>query len=75
MLARKRRAARQAPAPTESSTMINFKLADYFKIPSAAVHFQLPLMRLGHRWSPTGWDTPMSLPATGLPFSVDYFAM
>jgi hypothetical protein len=46
MLARKRRAARQAPAPTESSTMINFKLADYFKIPSAAVHFQLPLMRL-----------------------------
>ena len=46
MLARKRRAARRAPASTESSTMIHFNLADYFKTPSAAVHFQLPLIRL-----------------------------
>jgi hypothetical protein len=46
MLARKRRAARQAPAPKESSMMVNFNLADYFKPRSAAVHFQLPLIRL-----------------------------
>src|SRR5258708_3734984 len=31
MLARKRRAARRAPAPKESITMIHFHLADYFK--------------------------------------------
>ena len=46
MLARKRRAARRAPAPKESSPTIHFHLADYFKTPSAAVHFQLPLIRL-----------------------------
>src|ERR1039457_7000884 len=37
MLARKRRAARRAPASAESSTTVNFNLADYFKTPSPAV--------------------------------------
>ena len=46
MLARKRRAARRAPASTESGTTIHFNLADYFKTPSAAGRFQLPLIRL-----------------------------
>jgi hypothetical protein len=46
MLARKRRAARRAPASAASSTTVNFNLADYFKTPSPAVHFQLPLIRL-----------------------------
>ena len=46
MLARKRRAARRAPAPKESDTTIHFNLADYFKTPSAAGRFQLPLIRL-----------------------------
>src|SRR6266436_5184075 len=49
MLARKRRAARSAPAPQESPMMIHFNLADYFKPPSAAVHFQLPLIRFSGR--------------------------
>ena len=46
ILARKRRAARSARAPKDSSTVIDFNLADYFKTPSPAVHFQLPLIRL-----------------------------
>ena len=46
MLARKRRAARSAPAAKENGTTINFTLADCFKTPSPAVHFQLPLIRL-----------------------------
>ena len=46
MLARKRRAARSAPAPQESPMMIHFNLADYFKTPSVAGRFQLPLIRL-----------------------------
>jgi hypothetical protein len=46
MLARKRRAARRAPASAESSPTVNFHLADYIKTPSPAVHFQLPLIRL-----------------------------
>jgi len=46
MLARKRRAAHRAPAPKGSGTMIHFTLADYFKTPSHAVYFQLPLIRL-----------------------------
>src|SRR5258708_5444405 len=46
MLARKRRAARRAPAPKESSTAIHFNLADYFKTPSAAGRFQLLLIWL-----------------------------
>src|SRR5260370_28379934 len=46
MLARKRRAARSARAPKDRGTVIDFTLADCFKTPSAAVHFQLPLIRL-----------------------------
>jgi hypothetical protein len=46
MLARKRRAARQGAASKESTITVNFNLADYFKTPSAAVRFHLPLMWL-----------------------------
>ncbi len=46
MLARKRRATRSARATKDSSTVIDFTLADCFKTPSPAVNFQLPLIRL-----------------------------
>src|SRR5258708_13358053 len=46
MLARKRRAARSARAPKDSSPVIDFTLADCFKTPSAAAPVQLPLIRL-----------------------------
>src|SRR6266567_6000950 len=46
MLARKRRAALSARAPKDSSTVIDFTLANCFKTPSPAMHFQLPLIRL-----------------------------
>jgi hypothetical protein len=46
MLARKRRAARSAREPKESSTMIDFNLADSFKTPRPAVRWQLPLIRV-----------------------------
>ena len=32
--------------PQKAATTIHFNLADYFKTPSAALGFQLPLIRL-----------------------------